>query len=85
MELLFEILFELLVGGSVEGANDNELPKGIRIGLLIFASLVYLLLTAFFIWLFLTSGNMVLKILSAGVALFFVAGLIFLWRKVMKK
>lgn len=85
MELLFEILFELLVGGSVEGANDNELPKGIRIGLLIFASLVYLLLTAFFIWLFLTSGNMVLKILAAGVALFFVAGLIFLWRKVMKK
>ena len=85
MELLFEILFELLVGGSVEGANDNELPKGSRIGLLIFASLVYLLLTAFFIWLFLTSGNMVLKILSAGVALFFVAGLIFLWRKVMKK
>lgn len=85
MELLFEILFELLVGGSVEGASDNELPKGIRIGLLIFASLVYLLLTAFFIWLFLTSGNMVLKILSAGVALFFVAGLIFLWRKVMKK
>ena len=85
MELLFEILFELLVGGSVEGANDNELPKGIRSGLLIFASLVYLLLTAFFIWLFLTSGNMVLKILSAGVALFVVAGLIFLWRKVMKK
>lgn len=85
MELLFEILFELLVGGSVEGANDNELPKGVRIGLLIFASLVYLLLTGFFVWLFLTAESMVLKVLSAGVALFFVVGLIFLWRKVIKK
>lgn len=85
MELLVEILFELLVGGSVAGANDNELPRGIRIGLLIFASLVYLLLTGFFVWLFLTAENMVLKVLSAGVALCFVAGLIFLWRKVMKK
>lgn len=85
MELLFEILFELLVGGSVEGANDNELPKGVRIGLLIFASLIYLLLTGFFVWLFLTAESMVLKVLSAGVALFFVVGLIFLWRKVIKK
>ena len=84
MECLFEILFELIVGGSLDGAADSEWPKAVRIGLLIFATLVYVAITAFFVWLFLTSGPVVVKVVSAGVVLLFVGGFAALWRKVMK-
>lgn len=84
MEFLFEILLELIVGGSLDGAADSELPKAVRIGLLIFATLVYAAITAFFIWLFLTSGSAVVKVVSASVVLLFVGGFGALWRKVMK-
>ena len=47
MELLIEIIMELLIGGSLEGANDSSLPKGVRLGFLIFATLIYVVFTAF--------------------------------------
>lgn len=84
MELLFEILFELVVGSSLDGANDSELPKGLRIGLLIFVSLIYAIFTAFFVWLLLTADNILLKVISGGVVLLIVGVFIILWRKVIK-
>lgn len=84
MELLFEIIFDLVIGGSIEGANDNELPKGVRIGLLIFATLVYVALMMLFIWLLWTSENIFVKILAAGIVMLFVGVFISLWRKVLK-
>ena len=84
MEFLVELLFELIVGGSLDGAADSELPKAVRIALLILATLVYVAITAFFIWLFLTSGSAVVKVVSAGTVLLFICGFVSLWRKVMK-
>lgn len=84
MEFLFELLFELVVGGSICGANDSELPKGLRIGLLVFASLIYAIFTAFFVWLLLTSEKILLKVISGGVVVLFVGVFIALWCKVIK-
>lgn len=84
MELLFEILLELIIGGSLEGVNDSELPKGLRIGLLIFSSLIYLLFTAIFVWLLFTSEHILLKVISGAVVLFFIGVFVFLWIKVIK-
>lgn len=84
VELLFEIIFELVVGGSIEGANDNELPKVVRICLLIFATLIYIAFTAFFVWLLWSSENVFVKILAAGIVMLFVGVLISLWCKVLK-
>lgn len=85
MELLFEIILELVVGGSLDGANDNELPKVVRIGLLIFATLIYVAFIVLFIWLIWTSEkNAFVKILATGIVMLFVGVFIFLWRKVLK-
>lgn len=84
MELLFEIIFDLVVGGSLDGANDNELPKAVRIGLLIFATLLYVTFVVFFIWLLWTSENAFVKILAIGIIMLFVGVFISLWRKVLK-
>ena len=84
VELLFEIIFELVVGGSIEGANDNELPKVVRIGLLIFTTLIYVAFTAFFVWLLWSSENVFVKILAAGIVMLFVGVFISLWCKVLK-
>ena len=84
MELLFEIIFELVVGTSIEGANDNELPKAVRIGLVIFASLIYVIFTVFFVWLFWSSENTLVKVIAAAIVVLFVGVFISLWRKVLK-
>ena len=84
MEVLIELILELLIGGSLEGANDSSLPKGVRLGLLIFATLLYIVFTAFFVLLFFDLDNLFGKIISAGVVLFFVGEFIYLWCKVLK-
>ena len=84
MELLFEILFELIVGGSLEVAADHEFPKPVRVGLLMFATLVYVAVTVFFLWLLWTSNSVIVKVISAGVVLLFICAFFSLWRKVLK-
>lgn len=81
MELLFEFLVEILVGGSLEGVIEPDLPKGIRIGLLIFSTLLYMLFSVFFVWLLITSESIVLKLLSGVIVLFIIGVFIFLWHK----
>lgn len=84
MELLLELLFDLVVGGSLDGVNDSKLPRGLRIGLLIFASLIYAIFTAFFVFLLLTAENIFLKVISGGIVLLVIGVFIFLWHKVIK-
>lgn len=84
MELLFEIIIDLVVGSSLDGVNDSRLPVGLRIGLLFFASLIYILFAGFFVWLLLTEENIFVKVISAGVVLLVVGVFTVLWRKVMK-
>lgn len=85
MELLFEILFELVIGGSLEGVNDENIPYGLRIGLLIFASLIYTVFTALFVWLLLTAENIFLKAVSGIVTLLLVGVFIALWCKLIRE
>lgn len=84
MELLFEILFELIVGGCIEGSTDKKLPKRARIGFLFFATLIYIGLVAVVIWLLCTTESIIGKVLAAVVLLIFVGGIIGLWYKVLK-
>ncbi len=84
MELLFEILFEVIIGGSLEGASDSTLPKGVRIGLLVFASLIYSALTALFVWQFFIAKDIVLKIISGGVAALFIGLFFVLWCRLIR-
>lgn len=84
MEFLFELIFEILVGGSVEAAADKELPKRVRIGFLFFATLVYIGLVAVVVWLLCTTESVAGKVLAAVVLLIFVGGMIGLWYKVLK-
>lgn len=83
-ELLSEILLELVVGSSLDGVNDSKLQRGIRIGLLICASLIYTIFTGFFVWLLLTAENIFLKVVSGGVVLLVAGVFIALWCKVIK-
>lgn len=85
MEVILELLVELVVGGSLEGANDRELPMRLRIGLLIFASLIYAFFAVFFVWLLLTAESICLKIIAGGVLVFEVSSFVGLWRKVLKE
>lgn len=84
MEFLFELLFEIFVGGSVEAAADKELPKPVRIGFLFFATLIYVGLVAVVVWLLCTTESIAGKVLAAVVLLIFVGGMIGLWYKVFK-
>ena len=40
MDLLIELILELVIGGSIEGAASNNVPKGIRIIFMIFVSML---------------------------------------------
>ncbi len=84
MDLLFEFLFELIVGSILDGVNDSKLPRRLRVDLLIIASLIYTIFAAFFVWLILTSKNMFLKIVLGAVVLLFASVFITLWHKVIK-
>lgn len=84
LELIVEFILEVVVGGSIEGVSDSKLPKGVRIGLLIFATLIYVAFTAFFIYLSFVEDNIVVKVISIGVVIFFVGLFVSLWRKVLK-
>lgn len=84
MDLLFELLFELVVGSSLDGVNDSKLPCGLQIGLLIFVSLIYMIFTTFFVWLLLTVKNIFVKVVLGGVVLLFIGVFSTLWCKVIK-
>ena len=85
MEILLEFLFEFVVGGCIEGAEERALPKGVRIACLVFASLVYVLFTIFFVWLFFDSERVAVKVLAGAIVVFFIGFFMFLWYKVLKK
>ena len=84
MELLFQILFELLIGGSLDFAMDDETPKFIRIGLLIFVSLFYSGMSVLFLCLLWITDSILLKVFLLGIVLFFIYMFVSLWRKVLR-
>lgn len=84
LELLFEILFEVIIGGSLEGANDSALPKWLRICLLIFASVIYAALTVLFVWQLFIAKDMVLKIILGGVVALFIGLFVVLWCRLIR-
>ncbi len=84
IEFLIEIILELTVGWGVEVANDCKLPRKVRIGWLVFVTLVYLVLVGLCVWLVITSDYVWGRVLSAGVVLFLVGMFVHFWRKVLK-
>lgn len=84
MELLVEIIIELVLGGSIDGAADEGLPRWARIALLTFATLAYVAITLGFVWMLWSAEGILVKIILAGIVLLFVAAFIHMWRKVAK-
>lgn len=83
MELLIELLFELFVGGSIEAVNDDEIPRLIRIGLLIFVSLVYLIFILLLLWILFNTQSIFIKVLMFGIIVFLIFSFVKLWKKVL--
>ena len=73
-----------MVGGCLDSATDRKVPRWIRIVLLIFVTLVYAAITAAVIWLMCTAEGVVMKLIWAGIAVFFIAVFVLLWRRAAK-
>lgn len=84
MEFLFELLGELIVGGSLDAANDNTIKPRTRIIFLIFVTLVYGGLGGFFLFGVIRGEGIFLKVLCAGVVILFYSLLFMLWYKFFK-
>ena len=84
LEIIVEFIMELFLEAGLEGAENTKLPRKVRIGCMIFSSL---LLIAFIIalgYLFLAWENIILRIIAIGVILLVVSILISLWWKFLK-
>ena len=79
--MLFEILFEIIVEGSLEASRDKKIPLWIRIiaGIVLIA--VYGGLVGFLIYEGIRSMNRILSVIGIALLVFFVFGF---W-KVFKK
>lgn len=85
MDFLIELMLEIVIGGSIEGAAGDKVPQGIRIVLMIFISIIFLIFTGVLVWLIFVSKNILVKILLAGVAVLLIVGLINLWSRFIKR
>ena len=81
MEFLIELWIEVVIGSSVDVAQDKELPKGFRIGLLSFISILYLIFSIFLIVALFKTTSIVLQVLYFGIVLFFAYTFIIFWKK----
>ena len=81
MEVLFKILFEIIVEGSLEASRDKKIPLWIRIiaGIILIA--IYGGLVGFLIYEGIRSVNWVLLVIGIALLVFFAFGF---W-KVFKK
>ena len=84
MGLLVEIILELVLGGSIDGAADEGLPRWARIALLTFATLAYVAITLGLVWMLWSAEDTLVKVVLAGIVLLFIAAFIGLWHKVAK-
>ena len=84
MDILIEILLEIIIGGTVEGATSEAVPKGVRYALLIFVSLLMLAVIVGCVWLFIISQKIIIKILLLGLAILFIVFLSSMWNKLLK-
>ena len=81
MEFLIELWIEVVIGSSVDVAQDKELLKGFRIGLLSFISILYLIFSIFLIVALFKTTSIVLQVLYFGIVLFFAYTFIIFWKK----
>lgn len=84
IEFLIGLILDLAVIWGVEVANDCKLPRRVRIGWLIFVTLVYIALIGYGVWLVITLDKILWKVLSAALVLFLVGMFVHFWRKVLK-
>ena len=79
--MLFEILFQIIVEGSLEASRDKKIPLWIRIiaGIILIA--VYGGLVGFLIYEGIRSKNWILSVIGIALLVFFAFG----FRKVFKK
>ena len=84
MEILLEFLLEVIVGGAFDVADDEKVPKRFRIGYLSFVTLIYLVFVGLFVCLFVSTAEVVFKVISAGVLLLFAVVFIKAWRRLIK-
>lgn len=85
MEYILQIILDLVVEFSIVGVSGDKLSEKIRIFLSVVASLVDVMFIAFSVWLFWSNSAIWVKVVSAGMVVFFIGDLISMWRKVLKE
>lgn len=85
MEIILELIAELVLGGAIEGAESKACPRGLRIALTIFVSLIYGALIVLFASMLIDSDTMALQVLLGAVIVLFVVFLVRMWYKLIKK
>lgn len=85
MELLLEFIFDLIGEIIIDGSKESWIPKPVRIFFLILFLGVYITLTGLFIFVAIKNDNILLKVLFAGLAIGFIALIIWHIINVVKK
>ena len=81
MELIFEIVFEFIVQGSLDAVQDQKVPVIVRILSALILLTVYGGLTALFLCLGIRNKSILLIIIAIGMLAFFAFGFL----KISKK
>lgn len=84
IDFFIGFILDAAVVWGVEVANNCKFTRKVRIGWLIFVTLVYIALVGYSIWLVITLDKILWKVLSAALVLFLVGMFVQLWRKVLK-
>ena len=85
MEVLLEVIVELILDWTMYDTDDKiEMPRGVRIGLLILAILIYIGFIVALVFGLVSEESTFVKAIIAGVVLFLGGMIVFLWRRVLK-
>lgn len=81
MELIFEIVFEFIVQGSLDAVQDQKVPVIVRILSALILLTVYGGLTALFLSLGIRNKSILLIIIAIGMLAFFAFGFLKIYKK----
>lgn len=84
MEMIIELVMDILLGGAVEFVIDEKTPKRIRIALLLFLSVFYIIFMLLLLFACMESDAVLMKLITGALALLFIFLFARLWWKVLR-
>lgn len=84
IEFVMELVLDIVIGGALEFVKDEHIPKGIRIGLLIFLSIFYIAFLVVLAVISIESNSILFQGIILLLAILFSFLFITLWIRVIK-